>query len=148
MNDVKERIIESAKVQFLQYGYKKTNLDDIVRKVKISKGTIYNYYKNKDDLFRQVCLSVLTEMLENIKGIVDSEPDVKKKFIVYTSKKVEFMQGIIMQHRSNSQVVQELTQIYDFLQIGNPWEPDIIAGILKTGIEKKVFKKCNIKKRR
>ncbi len=54
MTDTKEQILEKAIEKFIHYGYQKTSLDDIVLDLKISKGTIYNYYRNKEDLFKKL----------------------------------------------------------------------------------------------
>jgi AcrR family transcriptional regulator len=70
MENVKTRIIENALEQFAQYGYKKTSLDDIVQNVGISKGTIYNYFKNKEDLFKQTVIVEYDNMLSHIKSLI------------------------------------------------------------------------------
>jgi AcrR family transcriptional regulator len=35
---------------FLQHGYKKTTIDDVAKKSRIAKGTVYLYFKNKAEL--------------------------------------------------------------------------------------------------
>jgi TetR/AcrR family acrAB operon transcriptional repressor len=47
----KERIKKVAKRLFCVMGYEKTNLSLIAQKAGVTRGAIYWYYKNKDDLF-------------------------------------------------------------------------------------------------
>ncbi len=47
----KEQIIENAKKLFSEKGYHQTQISDIVKKSGIARGTIYQYFKNKDDIF-------------------------------------------------------------------------------------------------
>ena len=47
----REQIINSAFECFQQYGYSKTTFLDIARKAGISRPLIYQYFKNKKDLF-------------------------------------------------------------------------------------------------
>ncbi len=49
--DRKKHILECSKHLFSTRGYYKTQISDIVEKAKIARGTIYRYFKNKDDIF-------------------------------------------------------------------------------------------------
>ncbi len=51
MNDIKKLIIDHAKYRFDRFGYKKTTMDEISRDCRISKKTIYSYFKDKEHLF-------------------------------------------------------------------------------------------------
>lgn len=46
-------ILAAANEVFLSKGFSKTNMQDIADKAGIGKGTIYEYFKSKDDLFVQ-----------------------------------------------------------------------------------------------
>lgn len=48
----KKQILECAKKIFSEKGYYDTQVDDIVKMVHIGKGTIYQYFRNKEDVFR------------------------------------------------------------------------------------------------
>ncbi len=47
----KKYLLEIGKVLLLQYGIKKTTVDDIVNEANIAKGTFYLYFKSKEDFF-------------------------------------------------------------------------------------------------
>ncbi len=46
-----EEILDAAMRVFCRRGFHKTNLEEVAREAGISKGTIYLYFKNKEDLF-------------------------------------------------------------------------------------------------
>lgn len=50
----KKYLLEVGKNLMLQYGIKKTTVDDIVSAAKIAKGTFYLYFKSKEDFFYQL----------------------------------------------------------------------------------------------
>jgi len=50
----KELIIEAAEEQFAYFGYHKTTLDDIARKVGIKKNSIYYYFESKESLLNEI----------------------------------------------------------------------------------------------
>jgi TetR/AcrR family transcriptional regulator, repressor for uid operon len=67
--EVKERIIQSAVECFSKYGLDMTRMDDVAQKADLSKGTLYLYFKSKEDLFYVICennLRVLKEQLSHI----------------------------------------------------------------------------------
>ncbi|TFH41071.1 MAG: TetR/AcrR family transcriptional regulator [Chrysiogenales bacterium] len=47
----KTMILEYAKRLFSRKGYYDTQISDIVDEAKIARGTVYQYFKNKDDIF-------------------------------------------------------------------------------------------------
>ncbi|HPA73147.1 MAG: TetR/AcrR family transcriptional regulator [Spirochaetes bacterium] len=57
----KKQILECAKKIFSEKGYYDTQVDDIVKMVHIGKGTIYQYFRNKEDVFRALLDSFAQE---------------------------------------------------------------------------------------
>jgi len=49
--DVKEKIVNAALMTFSKYGYDRTRMDDVAEAAKVSKGRLYLYFKNKEELF-------------------------------------------------------------------------------------------------
>ena len=45
------QILEGAKDAFLELGYEGTSVDEIVRRARVSKGTLYNYFPDKVSVF-------------------------------------------------------------------------------------------------
>jgi AcrR family transcriptional regulator len=50
-----EKILKSSLALFFKYGIKHVTMDDIARELGMSKKTIYQFYKEKDDLVNQLC---------------------------------------------------------------------------------------------
>jgi AcrR family transcriptional regulator len=44
-------IIKAAEKLFLSQGFENTTMEQIANKAQYSKGTIYNYYNSKDELY-------------------------------------------------------------------------------------------------
>jgi TetR/AcrR family fatty acid metabolism transcriptional regulator len=49
-DDKKHRIIGSAEKIFAKHGYRKAKIQDIASKASVADGTVYDYFKNKEDL--------------------------------------------------------------------------------------------------
>jgi AcrR family transcriptional regulator len=55
-------IQEAAKGVFFKRGYQKSSVDEIAKIAGISKGTIYFYFKNKEDLYLSLMLPMFQEV--------------------------------------------------------------------------------------
>lgn len=56
------RIVEVSKGVFLQKGYAKTSMRDIAKRAGVGLSNIYNYFKSKDELFRQIVSPLILEL--------------------------------------------------------------------------------------
>lgn len=57
-------ILDAAFEEFAVNGFAATRLDDVARRAGIAKGTIYVYFKNKEQLFRAVVRKLIVPILE------------------------------------------------------------------------------------
>ncbi|MCD4685549.1 MAG: TetR/AcrR family transcriptional regulator [Anaerolineae bacterium] len=57
----RQQILEAAFLAFSENGYTKTTMDDIVRRSGLSKGTLYWYFKNKEELFVATLVTAFQE---------------------------------------------------------------------------------------
>ncbi|HVB80264.1 MAG TPA: TetR/AcrR family transcriptional regulator [Candidatus Binataceae bacterium] len=64
-------ILEAAFEEFTQRGYTATRLEDVGERVSLTKGAIYFYFKDKEDLFRAVVLSVIQPTIRNIVALAE-----------------------------------------------------------------------------
>ncbi|WP_100330539.1 TetR/AcrR family transcriptional regulator [Bacillus xiapuensis] len=60
--DRKQQIIEAATKSFSLFGYKATTMDQVAKLANVGKGTIYNFFSNKEELFNEIVQSLITEM--------------------------------------------------------------------------------------
>lgn len=72
---VKE-IIAAAKAVFFEKGYFGSTIDEIAQRAGISKGTVYLYFKNKDELYASLMLPMVDEFTELL---LEFERDVSQK---------------------------------------------------------------------
>jgi len=65
------KIISVARKLFLKKGYRQTTIRDICRASKLSNGTVYFYFKNKDAIYAHIyeeCFQFLIDMMEQSLG--------------------------------------------------------------------------------
>lgn len=59
----RKAILKAALTLFARNGYSKTTTDDIARKVGISKGLIYNYFSNKEEILEHLIDEFATKVM-------------------------------------------------------------------------------------
>jgi AcrR family transcriptional regulator len=68
------KLLEAGLLEFDERGFQAARVDDVVRRAKISHGTFYLYFSNKDDLFK----TLLKDALDGMKVITDEFPVVTR----------------------------------------------------------------------
>src|SRR3954470_5924639 len=67
-----KQIIDSALIVFGERGLSNARLEDIAKRAGVSKGTIYLYFPNKEELFREVIRSTVVAQIEQAEMYVAS----------------------------------------------------------------------------
>ena len=68
--EVKGKIVESALIAFSRYGYDKTRMDDIAEAAKVSKGTLYLYFRSKEELFYAISETNILRLKEQLSTLM------------------------------------------------------------------------------
>jgi TetR/AcrR family transcriptional regulator, fatty acid metabolism regulator protein len=70
-SDVKERIITESTRLFLAYGFRGTSVKEITEAVGIGRGTLYWYFKSKDEILQRVLQEFETFFVDGMVKAVD-----------------------------------------------------------------------------
>lgn len=78
-SEKRERIINAALKEFARNGYDKASTNEIIKEADISKGSLFNYFNNKKELF-MFLLDYVVEVVDKIYPEVDwNEGDLFKR---------------------------------------------------------------------
>ena len=83
---IKEKIFTVAKGMFSQFGYKKTSIREITKKIGISQGAFYSFYISKEELFFNILQNEAIGMRNKIFSsisVVDNSPKNVIKDLFY-----------------------------------------------------------------
>ena len=111
----RQQIIVAAKRVFSEKGFSKTTMEDIAREAELSPGTLYLYFKNKDELYASLSLRILQFMnirLEDVKKEKDSNSEQKIASIkeaLYDVYQFDPMILINMFHLQSSETLKNLS---------------------------------------
>ena len=73
----RRQIIEGARQVFLAQGFDAASMGDIAKAAGVSKGTLYVYFKNKEELFTAIVKQECVAQAEGIFDLDPGDPDVE-----------------------------------------------------------------------
>lgn len=65
----RDAILAAALEEFSARGFEATRLDDVARRARIAKGTIYLYFRDKESLFQELIRTMLTPIVGTIEAL-------------------------------------------------------------------------------
>ena len=86
-----ERILLAAADVFSRKGYLQATLDEIIEIADTGKGTVYNYFKNKDTLFYTLVSRINEPFVAALQKIEDSEESPLIKLELYLKEMISFL---------------------------------------------------------
>ncbi len=88
----KEEIVDAAEKIFFEKGLQAATMDEIAEKAELSKGTLYLYYKSKEDLYLAVLMRGFEVLYRMFEAESKAESDVVRTLIRYQQTYFEFFQ--------------------------------------------------------
>lgn len=89
----REEIISAAQKVFFEKGLQAATMDDIADTAEVSKGTIYLYYKSKEDLYLAVVLRGMDILLDMFLKITESDQPAIRKIGLFGDAYLEFFKA-------------------------------------------------------
>jgi TetR/AcrR family transcriptional regulator len=74
--DRKKLILEAAAKSFSLYGYKATTMDQVAKLANVGKGTIYTFFKTKEELFDEIIKSLIADIRIEVEGAMDDSASI------------------------------------------------------------------------
>lgn len=81
----KKQIMEAALEVFAESGYHKASISQIAKEAHISKGLLYNYFENKEELLLQVMSDGIEYLLRSYKNQSQEEASDELREMIQTS---------------------------------------------------------------
>jgi AcrR family transcriptional regulator len=139
MENISEKILETAGSLFLKYGVKSISMDDIARELSISKKTIYHFFKDKNEIVYLISERFLQEQKDKFDRIQEESKDPIELLYGGTLHAREIFEKI------NPYVLFDIRKYYsDAWRLYLDFEKNVMFGslilTLEEGIEKGLFR--------
>jgi AcrR family transcriptional regulator len=82
----KDQILDAASEVFAEKGVHETRMDDIVEKSGLSKGTLYWYFKSKDEIVLKIFERIFSREFEELEKLIDSRENASERLLHFADR--------------------------------------------------------------
>lgn len=143
-----KELLASAIELFVERGFAATRLEDVARRAGVSKGTLYLYYANKEDLFKAVVRQTILPMID------DAEASVAE----FDGHSAELLRQVILSwwHRIGSTKASGISKLIlaeadNFPELARFYQEEVmtrrmrmISNMLERGIHRGEFRAIDV----
>ena len=90
-SDVKQRLIEIGRKEFLEHGYLKASMRNISSAANVTTGAIYFFFHNKEEFFRAILDETATEWKKHLQDYSESERQADLDDIERINKELDLL---------------------------------------------------------
>ena len=142
--DRRKLILDAAIHSFSNYGYKATTMDQVSRSANVGKGTIYTFFKTKEDLFREVVSMIILEMNAEAEDAIKSDNTTLENVHAILCRLLTFRKS----HQLTAKLIMEAKEIGTpaVLEAVDELEEHILQAIrwkVDKAIKMKEFRECD-----
>ncbi len=140
--DKRDRILKAAIKVFAKNGFYATRVSEIAKAAGVADGTIYLYFKNKDDVLITIFEEGIGQLLTILREVAESDEPFENRI----TRIVELQLGLLEEQRDLAEVITvNLRQSSRLLkQYAAPLFMqyiDVIAGVVRDGQEDGAFRR-------
>ncbi len=109
----RDRILKAATQVFAQNGFYNSKISQIAKLANVADGTIYLYFKNKDDILITLFEEEMVKIIKNVRDEIAKEMTFENKVRKFIEKHL----NLIDENREMAEVIQiELRQSHKFMK--------------------------------
>jgi uroporphyrinogen-III synthase len=137
----RNKIIESASQLFSQMSYHEVMMEDVAKQAAIAKGTVYNYFETKEDLYFSIMKLRMEHLVQSLKNKIQYEMssiDSLHSFIIHLYMfMMKYQSFFLMYQKENLKadhiLCEELSRLENELK-------SLLLDIIKSGKTEKLFR--------
>ncbi len=138
---IRESILESATKVFAKTGFYKAKAVEIARRANIAVGTIYNYFKNKDDILISIFNERIGELNRSLRTAIQQTDDPDEKLGIILDSTISMMESdrelaevVTIELRQSSKFFSStaIASVVEFL--------DILTDVIHQGQQRGIYR--------
>jgi len=134
----RKALLQAASDVLLELGPHKTTLDDIARRAGMAKTSLYYYFKDKDEIIREIIRSDHEHLLGMINEAIDAVETAEEKLVALSEARYRFISGKAL--RANKEIINEFRSLAGVFETEREnylaKQKELIEKILRAGIER------------
>ena len=141
----KIEIINAARKVFSSKGFNSSTMEEIATEAELSPGTLYLYFKNKEELHTSLSIEILKYLADELQNVVAEQISVEEKIDRFRDvfiKVYDHDPNILINlfHLQSGETLQNLSdEVLQQIKIYSATAHGAIIKVIKDGIEQDIF---------
>lgn len=143
MHETAIKILDAAKTLFNTRGLRKTTVEEIARDAGIGKGTVYNYFDNKEAIFLAAKRAECAELMQKFRKAIRGEQSASQQLLRFVNCWHQEITAYQAKYPFSSDVLAEFEEVEECAVIMREFHRDqkvLITGIMETGFDSGEFR--------
>ena len=141
----RKQILSAATEFFAKFGYKKTTLDDIGKRVGLNRASLYYYFKSKEEIYMTIVINQFKNLIKSLYAEIEDDMICEEKILKYFEKRHQWWY-------QQSGIIPQITKedVHSFIGIGRDQKRAIeqkervsFSNILRKCVERGQIKECD-----
>jgi AcrR family transcriptional regulator len=139
----KGRILDAAALLFSRRQYHEVMIEDVAKLASIAKGTVYNYFSSKEEIYFSIMLERMDTLINSLAQKIKSTDDraALESYVVHLYMFMMKYQDFFLMYRketlkAENQLCSTIAKMHRQLK-------EMLKQIINSGIERKVFRDMN-----
>jgi AcrR family transcriptional regulator len=133
----RQQILSAASECLARYGYEKTTMDDIARRIGLNKTSLYYYYRNKESIFIDVIVQEAKTFLDALQAKAIKSRGCKNQILTYLTERFRYYQHVVNLHHLSMDTLRSIQPSFRALyQTVLDREIDFIGKLLQEGMRR------------
>lgn len=111
----RQQILQAASECFARFGYEKTTLEDIGKKLQLNKASLYYYFKNKEEIFVQVILQETEEFITELQAESLEQNDLPEQVSFYLTERIRRYEEVLNLTQLSIDSLQKVEPLFQSL---------------------------------
>ena len=134
----KAKILEAALKIFSEKGYVPAALDDVAKAADVAKGTLYLYFRDKEDLFASTIIFVIDGLAERIRSNVQESMDPLRILELLAYHQLDFFAGnrdffCVFHNILNENLLKKHKKLFDDLNKRMDGLLEFVSSVVERG---------------
>ncbi len=136
----REKILAVAARLFGKYGFRKTTVDEIARSAHKAKGSVYYYFKSKEELFLAVVIKEIDVLKTGLTRVIVDNRDATGMIRSYMMNRMVLMKDAVNYHESlKADIYNDFAFLNKCREDFTRFEIELMKTVLDRGVREKRF---------
>jgi len=142
--DKRRAIMQAAAECLARFGYEKTTMEDVGRRVGLNKASLYYYFKNKEALFTAVVIDAARQFIDTLQAKVAAAGRARQQVEAYLVERLHYFRRVVSLHNLSFETLRQVQPVFrELYRSVLAQEIDFLEKLLAGGVRRGELKACD-----